>query len=97
MANNKWEEKAMQLTLHGSIESQQKLAATLNANIVKRYFPLENITVSDFPVIKREDGTEEYPVSLTIAIENLRDKYNLHGEYSIEQLLTIENQNKTTN
>lgn len=82
----------MNIRLDESIKKQEETAQILGAKILTGYLPLMGITVSNFPMFKHPDGTVGYTLPTEIAVENLRDKYNLHGEFTIEQLLEIEAQ-----
>ena len=54
---------------------------------------MQNITVYDFPFFKCKNCGEIHGLlSVGIAIERLQQKYNLHGGYTIEDLLQIEQQ-----
>lgn len=61
------------------------------AKIAKSPYNLLSVTVSDFPHYKCvECGSETHRISVSIAVENLVEKYSLMGTFTTQQLLQIE-------
>lgn len=88
----------IRLNLTDAIESQSKNHSTVPCfdcggiqQLTRKPKAFIGITVWDFPTYHcSQCNITSYQAATAIAVEDLKDKHNLHGGYKLQELLRIE-------